>query len=614
MALIPVLPLIAGESLTSYVNRVASFHCNLSLENFLKFFEISQQDFLGPGPEVLQRISGLTGQPVDALAKMSFLRMGDRQVMINGEIVNSQFFDLSSRPFCPACLLENLDGEAGSRGMPVGRLEWQMEPVRVCAKHGLVLQARTVEKYSDRFWYLPELSADETVLESMMADAVQQQPSRLQTYVLNRISGNAGPEWLDGQQIDVAARACEMLGVIQVVGTHVDLRAVTDAQWSDAGDLGFSYAANGVEGINAGLQVAFDRFVATGRRGGAQMALGRFYQWLQFNKNNRLTGPIGDIAREFILDHFPVEAGTNLMGGVVEKQRFHSVYSLARKTGDHPKTVNRAVIISGLAEGDLEKASASVLFDAEAGEALMQRVRTSISVRDLEGYLNCNRVQAQQLTRTGILPSLLPENSGSLGALAGVAREIADEFLENLLGAAAQVVAPSEGMMDIVAAAESSRWPAIDIVRGILAGIFKNVEVVNPHLKFKGILVDPVEVRMTLKRAQLEGCIGVEESAQLIGMPQQGFNFLVRMRKADGSPYIAERLVDNGKGVSVRLFPLDAVRAFRRDHVSLKEIAEAESSSIKVMKMNLDRRGVVPLAPKFELGRVWYRKADLEIL
>ncbi len=37
----------------------------------------------------------------------------------------------------------------------------------------------------------------------------------------------------------------------------------------------------------------------------------------QFNKNNRPAGPIGDVAREFILDHFPIEAGTKLMGSVV---------------------------------------------------------------------------------------------------------------------------------------------------------------------------------------------------------------------------------------------------------------------------------------------------------
>ena len=41
------------------------------------------------------------------------------------------------------------------------------------------------------------------------------------------------------------------------------------------------------------------------------------------------------------------------------------------------------------------------------------------------------------------------------------------------------------------------------------------------------------------------------------------------------------------------------------------EIAEAEIFSPKVMKMKLDARGLIPVAPKFELGRVWYRREDL---
>ena len=613
MALLPILPLISGESLTSYVNRIASFHCDLSLAEFLRFFEISQQDLLGPGHETLVRISNLTGQPSEDLKKMGFLRIGDRQVVINGEVVDSQFFDLSKRPLCPACLLEDLGEASVSQGLPVGRLEWQMQPVRVCVKHGVVLQVRKVMKYSDRFRFLPELSADRTFLESMVGDAVEHQPSRLQQYVTDRIAGGSGPNWLDGQPLDLASRACEMLGVIQVVGTHVDLRAVTEAQWSEAGDLGFSYAVNGVDGVKACLQVALDLYVSKNLKGGPQMAFGRFYQWLQFNKNNRPAGPIRDVAREFILDHFPIEAGTNLMGTIVDKQRFHSVYSLARKTGDHPKTINRAVILTGLAEGDLEKASASIVFEAEAAESLMDRVRTSISVSALEGYLNCNRVQAQQLARTGILPRLLPEGRKSLGVLTGIAREDADEFLDKLVGAAESVTSASEGMSDIVAAAETSRWPAMDIVRGILSGLFTKVEVVKPELKFKGILVDPVEVRMTLKRNQLKGCVGVEEAVQLIGMPQQGLNNLVRMRNADGEPYISERMMNNAKGVPVRLFALDEIEAFRRDHISLTEIAEAESCYPKIMKVKLDDRGLVPVAPRYELGRFWYRRADLKV-
>lgn len=614
MPLLPKLPIIAGESLTSYLNRVASFHCDLSLAEFLRFFEISQQDLLGPGPETLARISNLSGQPYTELKKMCFLRTGSRQLKINNEFVHSEFVYLKSRPLCPACLLEDIDCDSASDGMAVGRLEWQVQPVRVCPTHGLTLYARKSSKYSDRFWLLPELCAGRTELEGLMDHVVEQRPSQLQKYVTGRMDGGLGPNWLDGQPLDLAARACEMLGVIQVVGTHIDLRAVTNVQWSEAGDLGFSYAVDGSDGIKAGLQAAFDRFAAKERRGGPQMAFGRFYQWLQFSKTNKPTGPIRDVAREFIIEHFPVEAGTNLFGAIVEKQLLHSVYSLARKTGDHPKTINRTVTLTGLAGGDFKKVWAGTVFDAQAAENLMERVRTSISVSALEKYLNCNRVQAEQLARTGILPGLVPKGGKVSGGLSGIAREDADGFLDNLLGAAAQVTSACEGMLDIVEAAEKSRWPVMDIVRGILSGLFANVQVVNPSLKFKSILVDPVEVRIILKRNQLKGCVGIEEAVQFIGMPQQGLNNLVRMRKANGEPYLAERLVENAKGVSVRLFSLDEIRAFRRDHISLTEIAQTETSSPKSIKIKLDGRGVVPVAPKYELGRVWYRRVDMNIV
>ena len=184
----------------------------------------------------------------------------------------------------------------------------------------------------------------------------------------------------------------------------------------------------------------------------------------------------------------------------------------------------------------------------------MDRIRTAITVSGLESYLNCNRVQAQQLTRQGILPSLLPRSEKGLGAFSSIAREDADEFLAKLMGAAEAVPVASEGMLDIIAAAELSRWPAMDIVRGILSGLFAKVEIVDADLKFKGVLVHPLEVRQVLQRNQVSGYVGIEDAVTMIGMPQQGLNNLVRMCKPDGSPYLVELSVKNAKGKPVRLF------------------------------------------------------------
>ena len=241
----------------------------------------------------------------------------------------------------------------------------------------------------------------------------------------------------------------------------------------------------------------------------------------------------------------------------------------------------------------------------------MDRIRTAITVSGLESYLNCNRVQAQQLTRQGILPSLLPRSEKGLGAFSSIAREDADEFLAKLMGAAEAVPVVSEGMLDIIAAAELSRWPAMDIVRGILSGLFAKVEIVDADLKFKGVLVHPLEVRQVLQRNQVSGYVGIEDAVTMIGMPQQGLNNLVRMCKPDGSPYLVELSVKNAKGKPVRLFSMNEIHAFREEHISLKDIAEAETFSPKVMKMKLDGRGLLPVGPKYELGRLWYRREDL---
>lgn len=94
-------------------------------------------------------------------------------------------------------------------------------------------------------------------------------------------------------------------------------------------------------------------------------------------------------------------------------------------------------------------------------------------------------------------------------------------------------------------------------------------------------------------------------------LPLQGLYNLSRMRKPNGSPYLVERIVENAKGAPVRLFSVDEILAFRKEHISLMDIAEAEVFSPKVMKMKLDGRGLVPVAPKCELGRVWYRREYL---
>jgi hypothetical protein len=101
-----------------------------------------------------------------------------------------------------------------------------------------------------------------------------------------------------------------------------------------AGNVGFQFASRGEARIDAALHEALDQFAKTGDEGGPEKAFERLYQWLQFDKNGKESGLIKDTVREFILNHFPIAAGTDLFGKVVDRQGVHSIHTLAEKTGD----------------------------------------------------------------------------------------------------------------------------------------------------------------------------------------------------------------------------------------------------------------------------------------
>lgn len=353
------------------------------------------------------------------------------------------------------------------------------------------------------------------------------------------------------------------------------------------------------------------RFASRKVKGGPQHALGRLYQWLQFKKNDKPYGPIREVVRNFVLDHFHFPPGIELMGEAVLHPRVHSIQSLAAKTDCHPKTVARAVTQAGLIINGPVHPSALHVVNAEAGEALMARVNASLPVLRLPGYLNCNRVQAEQFVRSGIIPRLVADGKGATGVLRHVAIADADRFMDRLLSAARHVKTPSPNLVDLVAAAERSRWPVLDIVQGILAGRFASLQIVDPGLKFKGLLIDPLDVRQAMTEARSEGRVELRQAIEMLGISANGVNALLKLKGPFGHPFLSSHHVENSKGAKLRVFDLAEIEAFKRDHVSLKEIASESGVSPKSMRMRLDRAGVAPMADGRELGRVYYRRVDI---
>jgi hypothetical protein len=78
-------------------------------------------------------------------------------------------------------------------------------------------------------------------LHDLASDQAVRAVSPLQSYIVARLSGARGPEWLDAQLIEQAWRATEMLGMVIAFGPNKDLSEATRDEWDAAGHTGFKY-------------------------------------------------------------------------------------------------------------------------------------------------------------------------------------------------------------------------------------------------------------------------------------------------------------------------------------------------------------------------------------
>lgn len=130
MSLKPILPLRKGEALSSYLARVASFHGNQGVYQFLSFIELSRQDVMFPTESTIQRVANLTGLPTHHIRDAAILRTGSRLRSFRGETFHADFANFKQTSYCPACLLEDGSRRSGTGGKRVARVLWQIEAVR----------------------------------------------------------------------------------------------------------------------------------------------------------------------------------------------------------------------------------------------------------------------------------------------------------------------------------------------------------------------------------------------------------------------------------------------------------------------------------------------------
>jgi len=222
--------------------------------------------------------------------------------------------------------------------------------------------------------------------------------------VEDRLRGLSGPAWLDGQAIDQACRAAEMLGGLVAFGPDLRAAEMTEEMWDKAGRAAWPIVLEGDAAIRDYLCKQLLSAVKVNGHPSPRNGFGMLYGWLFASRLSKDPGPIRDIVRDVIIEHVPLVPGQMLLGQHVTFPRLASVTSIASAEGLHSKTLTKILRLAGVINGTPPLDGArNVVADYALAKPLIERAKHATPVTRVPEMLSASRPMVAALIALGKL-------------------------------------------------------------------------------------------------------------------------------------------------------------------------------------------------------------------
>ena len=565
------------------------------------------QDVVDGTDDTLALLSELSGAPIDALTRNSIRRIDGSFSVANQRLTKAAL--RRQRLFvCPACLKHDVSASSLAPEFAVyGRTAWLLEHIRTCPHHHLSLVEIDVtpDAYLHEFSFLVQQSLPD--IDQLIQRAPQRSPSGLETYLLNRITGDAAQSpWLNGLDWFVAGKTCEIIGAVAEFGRTPNLKVLTDDDWYRAGAKGFEIASAGDVGIRsflAELQRTFPD--SRGGNDGPQAQFGRLYQWLAFGAEDAAFDPVRDLMAQHIVETMPLGEGEIVLGKTVEKRIKHSIRTASFEIKAHPKRLRKILAATGIIGADhVEHCDARVLFDAAAAQDVLTKVADPLSLRDVESYLGAGRVHAQLLMDQGFIVPFISDHAEGIWWHAFAKKDL-DDFLRRLFDGAMNVTRCDMPKCSIKVAAKYANCSAGEIIRLILD---KKLQWVGRQADVHGYdaaLVDLDEIRRLVKLDEPDG-ITAHEACKRLSTSHRVVKALIErgILRTDDALNPVNRC-------PMKIIPNQIFSAFVDQYVSLFELTQRFNLHHAALKKTLEDFGVRPAFDPALIHAQFFRRTKI---
>jgi hypothetical protein len=507
---------------------------------------------------------------------------------------------------CPICLQEDI---AASNLHPAlsayGRYEWAITAIRTCVRHSVALvEVRDDLPPSQLHDFTRNIADAIPNIDRLAAEAYRRAPSGLETYLLGRIDGRRDFAWLDTLPFFAAAWTAEVVGAVAAFGKRVNLDNLSDNERYAAGCAGFEILKDGAEGLKDFMRALKGSHVPKSGRGsadGPQAIYGKLFMCFAQGLPDLAYDPVREAMAEHILANFPLGPGDVLFGRPVATRRFHSIRTASIAYSMHPKRLRKLIEAEGLIS-DPALRDRDILFDAEVADRLFKREADSLTMKQVEVYINAPRPMAQILFQA----DLIRRHVVGLGKMNEVYfKSELDQFLARLFRRAETVAVPGPGICDVATAAKRTNGSTADYVRLVLEDRLAWVGRKEGIDGVLSLLVNLEEARPLIRLPELSGLV----PADAIRVLRVNSKVMAGLVKVGAFKTIVQRHPIKRNPQTV--IPHEEIARFKEEYVSLFTLARAQGKHMPGLLRELTELGIRP-APELDgVGATFYRRREL---
>jgi hypothetical protein len=599
------VPLLPGQDLKSFLSHMTLRNGVERVSHFCSDYGLHLLMLNSGRPDQISRLATLSGVPESELLAEAIAFNKDGR-LFRGQQLGMLGLRPGDQAVCPACLR----ADAASSQLPFPRSAymrtvWRVAAIRTCPRHGMAIGEHLGTDAKLRYEPAAFLEAAAGRLDAALETATRREASSFERYLLDRLDGQGGVSpFLDRLEFYVAARFCELLGLVAREGPEAKPSSVGEDRLHAAAALGFEVAVQGEDAVATllvELQSRWARLSSTNAGPGAPF--GALYRMLASTGQKPAYASLRQLLTQHVKATVPIVPGRKFLGELIHSGAVQSVRTASLMTGAHPRTVRKLIAGMGLLNGgEANETDHGLTFDAARAEPMLSGLAEGMSINAAAAYLNIGRVAFRQLVKHGCLRPIL-----SAGQIAGMGRHVftvsqLDLFLEELGTAAVPVGKPPQGTAHIYEAARYCCCAVAEVIDLVRDGRLPWVGRHGSTLDFQALLVRIDDVRPLVRGAAAPG-LTLREFTQEIGASDALIKLAIRtgaIKVVEGRNPINRR--------SQLYVPRDQLDAFRREYVASSELATISRRHPADVRTFLFGRGVIPrLSVAFAPGCFYVR-------